>query len=67
MSAIQNSGEIKELCMICEEEKNEGIHLYTSFLCNDCEKQMLTLEPGEPLYQYFIEKLRKMKGIQIYS
>ncbi|HWO76076.1 MAG TPA: sigma factor G inhibitor Gin [Bacillus sp. (in: firmicutes)] len=67
MSTMQNSGKIKELCIICEEEKEHGIHLYTSFLCCECEKQMLTLEPGDPFYQYFIEKMRKIKNIQIYS
>lgn len=64
MTAIRKSN---EWCIVCEEEKELGIHLNTSFLCCECEKTMLSVEPSDPLYRFFIKKLRKIKSIQIFS
>ncbi|MBU5223216.1 sigma factor G inhibitor Gin, partial [Vibrio cholerae] len=30
-----------EACLICEEYKLEGIHLFESFICMDCEREIV--------------------------
>ncbi len=45
-------------CPICNEEKPEGITIYNTFICLDCEKDMIQTEPSEVKYQYYIEKLK---------
>ncbi|MGM0846957.1 MAG: sigma factor G inhibitor Gin [Bacillota bacterium] len=56
-----------EICIVCSQEKRTGIHLYTSFICIDCEKDMIATETNHPQYKYFLEKLKKVNTPQIYS
>ncbi|MDQ0216222.1 hypothetical protein J2S13_002662 [Oikeobacillus pervagus] len=62
-----NDQRVGEVCIICELEKLRGIHLYTSFICLDCEKDMIHTETGEPNYQYYIRKLKKVNSPKAYS
>ncbi|HLS23337.1 MAG TPA: sigma factor G inhibitor Gin [Pseudogracilibacillus sp.] len=48
-------------CIICEEYKEDGIHLYTTFICEACEHNMVHTDAREAKYNYYIEKL---KGLQ---
>jgi hypothetical protein len=50
----------KETCGICEQEKSRGIHLYTLFICCECEQKMIHTEPREEAYQYYLKKLKNM-------
>lgn len=56
-----------ETCIICDMEKTTGIHLYTSFICVDCEKEMTSTQTSDPKYQYYLEKLRRVKNPPLYS
>jgi len=56
-----------ELCVVCEEKKMSGIHLYTSFICTDCERAMVSTETNDPKYVYFLKQLKKVAVPGIYS
>lgn len=56
-----------ELCVVCEERKMRGIHLYTSFICADCERDMVSTETNDPKYIYFLTRLKKVAVPGIYS
>jgi hypothetical protein len=56
-----------ETCIICDLKKSMGIHLYTSFICIDCEKEMTNTQTSDPKYQYYLEKLRRVKNPPLYS
>lgn len=56
-----------ECCGICEEQKEHGIHLYTLFICRDCEYNMLHTEPHEEKYRYYVQKLKNMNQTQLFS
>ncbi|MBD8071041.1 sigma factor G inhibitor Gin [Bacillus sp. PS06] len=58
---------IGETCVICEEQKQRGIHLYTKFICTDCEKDMIQTETNDPKYLYYLKKLRSVTTPEIYS
>lgn len=51
---------VSTLCIICDEEKEHGIHLFTHFICDECEQKMRLTEPEDENYHYFIEKLKKV-------
>jgi hypothetical protein len=55
---------IGETCIICEQPKEKGIHLYTSFICEDCEKDMVITDTSDPKYKYYIERLRNIPSKQ---
>ena len=49
-----------EVCMICEEEKEEGIHLNNLFMCMECERNMVYTQPREEKYHYYLKKLKRI-------
>lgn len=54
-----------ETCIICKKEKKIGIHLYTSFICTDCEREMVKTDTDDPKYQFFIEQMKVIKETKI--
>lgn len=54
-----------EKCIICEQEKKMGIHLYTSFICNDCEREMVKTDTDDPKYKFYIEQMKVIKETKI--
>lgn len=57
----------EETCVICEKLKPRGIHLYTSFICTECENDMIQTETSDPKYKYFLNKLKKITTPEIFS
>ncbi|HEY4553987.1 MAG TPA: sigma factor G inhibitor Gin [Bacillaceae bacterium] len=56
-----------ETCIICGEAQQHGIHLYTSFICTDCERAMVKTSTKDPAYQVFIDKLKVIRETKILS
>lgn len=57
----------EETCVICENLKPRGIHLYTSFICTDCETDLIQTDTNDPKYKYFLKQLRKITTPEIFS
>lgn len=57
----------EETCVICENLKPKGIHLYTSFICTDCESDLIQTDTNDPKYKYFLKQLRKITTPEIFS
>jgi hypothetical protein len=64
---MKNNREIGELCIICEKKKTTGIHLLESFICSDCEKEMISISASHSDYSYYVQKLKKIKSSNVYS
>ncbi|XJZ27354.1 sigma factor G inhibitor Gin [Bacillota bacterium Lsc_1132] len=58
---------IGETCVICEQMKPKGIHLYTSFICTDCESDLIQTETSDPKYKYYLKQLKKITTPEIFS
>ncbi|MUK88098.1 sigma factor G inhibitor Gin [Ornithinibacillus sp. L9] len=56
-----------EYCGICEEKKQQGIHLYNMFICTECEHNMIHTEPREEKYQYYLKKLKNINQPTMFS
>ncbi len=56
-----------ETCVVCERTKSRGIHLYTSFICAECEREMVSTETNDPKYIYYLKQLRKVAAQRILS
>ncbi|WP_071458787.1 sigma factor G inhibitor Gin [Bacillus massilinigeriensis] len=56
-----------ENCVVCGQTKAAGLHLYTSFICTECERSMIRTETSDPNYKYFVHQLRKITKPEIYS
>jgi len=51
-----NSGEI---CLICEKKKKLGIHLFHSFICLECEQEIVHTKTSDPRYHFYIYRMGK--------
>ncbi len=56
-----------ETCVICEQKKSQGIHLYTSFICTQCEKKIISTETNDPQYKFYIKQLKKINTPKIFQ
>lgn len=54
-------------CIICEELALEGIHLYTTFICTECEHNMVHTDVREVKYRYYIKKLKNIRKETLHS
>ncbi|MDG5789957.1 sigma factor G inhibitor Gin [Evansella sp. AB-P1] len=52
-------------CLICEEEKDRGIHLLNYFICVECEKDIVQSETEDRGYKLYLDRLRKVKDTLI--
>lgn len=66
LSSLAHS-HLGETCVICEDLKPNGIHLYTSFICTDCENDLIQTGTNDPKYKYFLKQLRKITNPEIFS
>lgn len=60
-------GATEERCIICEENKSEGIHLINEFICCECEQEIIQTETNEESYRYFVKKLKSITETKLYS
>ncbi|WP_243292600.1 sigma factor G inhibitor Gin [Bacillus sp. FJAT-47783] len=67
MKSNGNHAMVGEECIICNQNKKIGIHLYTSFICNDCEKEMIRTHTNDLKYKYFVQRLKRIKTSQLLS
>ncbi|WP_075979805.1 sigma factor G inhibitor Gin [Bacillus massilinigeriensis] len=56
-----------ESCVICEQYKFKGIHLYTSFICRDCENDLIKTDTSDPKYKFYLKQLKKINTPEILS
>lgn len=66
MDSLPLNHENGEICIICEQKKTKGIHLYTSFICSQCERKIISTETNDPRYKFFIKQLKKVNSTKIF-
>ncbi|MFB6469303.1 sigma factor G inhibitor Gin [Cytobacillus sp. Hz8] len=67
MSSHISNKSLGENCVICEQYKFIGIHLYTSFICRDCEKDLIHTDTNDPKYKFYLKQLKKVNTPEIFS
>jgi len=56
--------ELKGACIICKEEKNEGIRVCEEWICTECESEIIHTDVKDPKYPYFIHQLKQVWSIK---
>lgn len=51
----------EEKCSVCEQKKEEGIHLTDIYICSNCEREIVNSDVNDEFYKYYLQKLRKLK------
>lgn len=50
-----------EACLICDEHKQHGIRIWQTFICEACEKKVITTDTNDSRYIYYLKRLEKVK------
>lgn len=50
----------KQRCIVCSEEKADGIVVVDQFICLDCEQEMVHTDVKDAKYPFFIDQLKRL-------
>ncbi|CAH1222735.1 hypothetical protein PAECIP111893_04893 [Paenibacillus plantiphilus] len=50
----------EQLCIICGDEKQEGLRIIDGFICETCELEMVRTEVQDAKYPFFIHQLKRI-------
>lgn len=66
LASLLAKSEHGETCVICEQSKWKGIHLYTSFICTECEQNIIATNTYDPHYKFYLKQLRKINAPELF-
>ncbi|OEF99650.1 inhibitor of sigma-G Gin [Vulcanibacillus modesticaldus] len=49
-----------KICVMCGDEKVEGIIIQSGFICDKCEYEIIHTEVGDEKYPFFIQRMKKL-------
>jgi hypothetical protein len=47
-------------CMVCSQEKELGIRIFSHFLCTECEREIVNTDVGDARYSFYIDRMKKI-------
>ena len=51
-------------CIVCGKQKEAGIAIWNSFICELCEQEMVNTDVMDAKYPFFIEKMKTIWKIE---
>lgn len=57
-----NEGHNLEKCSVCEKKHEVGIHICDIYICDVCEREIVSSNVSDEFYRYYLQKLRKLKS-----
>ncbi len=51
---------MKTSCIVCGTHQEEGITIWDSFICHQCEQEMIHTDVFDAKYPFFIEKMKNI-------
>ena len=59
MQVVQDSNE-DIVCIICNEQKEQGMKICEQWICCDCEREIVRTDVSDVRYQFFVEAMKKI-------
>lgn len=47
-------------CIVCGQQKTEGITVVTAFICHSCESEMVQTKVEDERYPFFVRQLKQL-------
>ncbi|MFD0870374.1 Inhibitor of sigma-G Gin [Chlamydia abortus] len=61
MEAARPTEEISQtICIICGQQREDGIHIISQFICAACEEEIVHTDVQDEKYPFFIHQLRQI-------
>lgn len=54
-------------CHICDTNQSRGIYIFHVYVCESCQEKIITTDPEDPNYHYFVNKLRRIRNSPMHS
>ena len=54
------AGPSGEACMICQQQRPEGLHICGEFICVECEREMINTDVRDAKYPFFIHQMKQV-------
>lgn len=51
---------LMKTCIICGQTKEAGIHIFSSFICTECEQEIVHTDVFDVKYYDFIRQMKKI-------
>ncbi|MCL6633046.1 MAG: sigma factor G inhibitor Gin [Alicyclobacillus herbarius] len=48
-------------CIVCDQPREIGITVFGQFICGECEKEIVSTDTSEPRYQYYVQRLKRLR------
>lgn len=60
-TSVHPDSNLKEsTCIICGKQQQEGIMIYSTFLCMACETEIVKTDVMDAKYPYFIDRMKQI-------
>lgn len=53
-----NANTTDQICTICGKEHELGIHIVSSFICSDCEQELVATDVKDERYPFFVARMK---------
>ena len=50
----------KRCCIVCGNHQEIGISIWTSFICHNCEQEMVHTDVLDDKYPFFIQRMKQI-------
>jgi hypothetical protein len=51
---------IAQRCIVCEQERVDGIAIFEQFICQCCEQEMVNTDVRDEKYSFFIHQMKQI-------
>lgn len=48
-------------CSVCERNNSKGIYICDIYICESCEREIVSSDVNDEFYRYYLQKLKKLK------
>ncbi|AWB46727.1 inhibitor of sigma-G Gin [Paenibacillus sp. CAA11] len=50
----------QDTCIICGQQKKDGIFIVSEFICEGCEAEMVHTDVKDEKYHYFVHRMKQI-------
>lgn len=55
-----NNTQEEKICIMCGQRSMDGIIIYSGFICNTCEKEIVKTDVKDEKYPFFIQRMKDL-------
>jgi transcription initiation factor IIE alpha subunit len=57
---VQTKSDHLPQCIVCSEKSEQGMYIWSQFICKQCEGEMVETEVCDEKYSFFVKQMKKI-------